>query len=136
MTENNIQKLDRPVEFKLPPLPKKNHNPKTLPDLKVFFGENPNKCSVFIEKGIILFDNSFKEYPPFVLQFILYHEIGHFYYRGEGLKSENNCDVFASHYMLKRGFNPSQIKIAQGITLNSGLRKKHLVNNLEKIRQK
>lgn len=134
-TENNLEKLESPVQFRLPVLPRKNFNPVSLPEFKVMFTENPNKCSVNVKTGQVFFDNSFRNYPEFILQFILFHEAGHLFYRGEGHKSERNCDLFAAYHLLKRGMNPSQIRLAQGVTLKDEYRKQHLLNHLQKAKK-
>jgi hypothetical protein len=51
--------------------------------------------------------------------YILLHEVGHYFYSGQGQKSEIYCDLFSANEMLKIGFNPSQIKWAQSGTLSN-----------------
>lgn len=91
-----------------------------LKPLKVTFVDNyPNKCSVWLDTGKVICDEVFSKLPSFVLTYILFHEIGHFYFRGNGKLSEIQCDTFAREKMLERGFNPSQIDLAAQITLSS-----------------
>lgn len=117
--KNEIHILNSPVKYKLPKLPKpeiKVVPPKTFP--KIIYGNNPHKCSIFYAENKILFDNSFKDLPRFIISFIIYHEFGHFAYRGNGQQSEKNCDTFARYMMLKNGYNPSQVHFAIKYTLD------------------
>ena len=105
-------------EYKLPKLPKAN-NLKNLPkDFKIIFCDNPNKCSVDNQNHVIYFDNSFKKQPIPVIDYILFHELGHYLYSEQGNKSEINCDLFAMKKMLEIGYNPSQILWVQNGTLS------------------
>lgn len=116
--------------YKLPKLPKPN-NVKTLPnDFKIIFANNPNKCSVDNKNHVIIFDNSFKKQPIPVLDYILFHELGHYFYSNEGNKSEINCDLFAMKKMLEIGYNPSQIHWVQYGTLSDN---KDTIERKEKI---
>lgn len=117
LTYNNLMPSKLRV-YKLPKLPKAN-NVKTLPnDFKIIFAENPNKCSVDNKNHIIIFDNSFKKQPIPVIDYILFHELGHYLYSEQGNKSEINCDLFAMKKMLEIGYNPSQILWVQSGTLS------------------
>lgn len=108
-TNNNILKAKAPREFKLKQLPKPNR-PKKLPEnFRVVFTENPNKCSVDNVNHVIYFDNSFKDAPKFVMDYIKLHELGHYFYSGQGQLSEKNCDHFSFNEMIKLGYNPSQV---------------------------
>lgn len=91
------------------PLPKK---------VQLVFAPNPNKCSISLPDGIIICDPSLRRFPSFVLVFILFHEIGHYFY-----KSEEECDRFAAEEMHRRGYNPSQIDAATRFTLEDTGRK-------------
>ena len=72
---------------------------------KFILKENPNKCSIFLEKGVIIFDKDLWEsLSNLQRKFVLLHEYGHYYY-----KSEVKCDIFAKHHLLKLGYNKSQI---------------------------
>lgn len=121
-----ITKLSKPVPHKkihLPPpermIPKKR--------FKILFGVNPNKCSVFWKRRVILFDNSFKEEPKYVVFDIFFHELGHRYY-----KTEHLADLFATKKMLAYGFNPSQIgrSLINTLSEKSNYRKVLKVNSL------
>lgn len=119
--------------YKLPKLPKAN-NPKPLPnDFKIIFCNNPNKCSVDNKNHVIYFDNSFKNQPIPCLDYILFHELGHYLYSNDGNNSEKNCDLFAMKKMLEIGYNPSQVLWVQNGTLSESKlnndRKKLIKNN-------
>lgn len=105
-------------EITIPPAEKITKKPKKF---RVIFAKNKNKCSVFLEAGVIVFDNSIKAYPKFVIKYILKHELGHYRYKGNGNESEKKCDIFASASMLKDGYNFSQIKSAQEVCLRDNL---------------
>jgi hypothetical protein len=83
--------------------------PRTV---RLVFADNPNKCSISLPDGIIICDPSLRELPSFCLVFILFHEIGHYYYEGE-----KECDRFAAEEMHRRGYNPSQIHLATWLTM-------------------
>jgi hypothetical protein len=117
-TFNTLSK-QQPRKYKETKLPKAN-NPKQLPSrFKIVYCRNPNKCSVDNNKHIIYFDHSFKNVPLPVKDYIKFHELGHYFYSGEGNKSEILCDLFAKNCMLKCGYNPSQIRWAQSGTLSN-----------------
>ena len=120
-TNNNISKTTF-KKFPLSKLEKPNAIKKLPKDgFKIIYCKNPNKCSVDNKRHIIYFDNSFKSAPRPVKMYIKLHELGHYFYSGEGNKSEINCDVFAANKMLKLGYNPSQIYEAQNSTLSRGI---------------
>ena len=85
---------------------------------------NPHKCSIDLRAGRIYADHSLKALPAFALVFILFHEIGHYYYQDEA-----QCDAFAARMMHQRGYNPSQIHLAARMTLShhsEGRKRKNL----------
>jgi len=127
-TFNKVKPLKRPKKYNLI-LPKKERNIKKPKKIKVYFGNNPNKASIVLKKGIILMDTSFKKYPRFVIEYVLQHELGHYYY-----KSETGADSYARVQMLKKGYNPSQIGMSSRITLSpsSKQRIKKCYNYLKK----
>ena len=101
-------------------LPKKTRFP--IPkNIKVEYLKNPNKATIDLIRGHITMDTSFLSMPKFIRIYVLFHEIGHYYY-----KSEEGADRFAQVEMLKRGYNPSQIHQASEFTLShhAGERKK------------
>ena len=73
-------KLPKPViqtEIKLP-APERNYDKGKI--YKISYADNPNKCSIFYDKAQIIFDNSFKTAPVFIIYDIYFHELGHLYY--------------------------------------------------------
>jgi hypothetical protein len=129
-TNNNLQKVTEPRKFKIKILPSPNR-PKKLPkEFKIFFTENPNKCSVDNVNHIIYFDNSFKDAPQFVMDYIKLHELGHYFYSGQGQLSEKNCDQFAYNEMIKLGYNPSQVVAAINYSLSDRKEAVKRKNNL------
>lgn len=109
----NISPLPKPVDFKLISLPKRERSYPKPYKFKIVYGNNPNKCSIIWEKKIILFDHSFKDKPLFVVDFVRGHEFGHQYY-----KTEKYCDLWSANFMIRKGYNPSQIGAAPITTLN------------------
>lgn len=87
------------------PLPKR---------VELVVAPNPFKACISLPDGIIVIDPSLLELPPFCLVFVLFHEIGHYWY-----KSEEACDRFAAEEMHRRGYNPSQIELASRMTMHS-----------------
>jgi len=97
-------KLQNPIQtpvIKLPPVE------RTIPrngGYDIRFGNNPNKCTIFYEPGLILFDRKFLKEPLYIRYGIYFHELGHHYY-----KTEKYADLYAAKKMLDYGFNPSQV---------------------------
>jgi len=98
-----IIELPKPVKYKEIILPAFERN-KPKKNYKIIFGSNPNKCTIFYDKGVILFDSTFLNRPLYERYNIYFHELGHHYY-----KTEKFADLFAAKKMLEKGFNPSQI---------------------------
>lgn len=118
-TQNDIFKLERPLKYVCPPLKMRVLFLREPKDMKIEVGDNPNKCSVWLEEGRILLDHQFvKRELPFLV-FILNHERGHYRYR-----SEEDCDTFAASEMLKIGYNPSQCYYANALCLSKGSEKR------------
>lgn len=105
-------------KYKLYDLPKGNAIKKLPKKFHIRFIKNPHKCSVNNSTHTIYFDYSFKSKPKPVLEYILFHELGHYFFSGQGQKSEILCDLFSANQMLIVGYNPSQIKWAQSGTLS------------------
>lgn len=119
--------LKNPVPVKLTKLPAPERNyPKPF-NFKILFGVNPNKCSIIWRKKTILFDNSLFNSPLPELYFILFHEYGHQLYH-----TEKFADLFSTNYMKKRGYNDSQIGLAQINSLSTSQikRKKFIIKNI------
>jgi hypothetical protein len=86
------------------PLPERNITRKRY---QITFGDNPNKCTIFYDEGVIVFDESFRGKPLYIKYHIYFHELGHHWYT-----TEWKADLYASKKMLDKGFNPSQIGLA------------------------
>ncbi len=128
-----LTRLAKPVVYVLPKFPRRNVFFAMPKSFNVKKGNNPNKVSVLLNTGDILVDSKLCALPRPTLVFFLYHELGHYLYRGEGLKSEMNCDTFAQRQMLKRGYNPSQTWTASHCTLSAYHleRRENILNNLK-----
>lgn len=127
-SEKPVYFLPRPINSYLPKLPKRQVFRKKPKKVELIITPNKNKCSIDLNKHKIYLDPEMKKKGRAVLTFILFHEIGHYFY-----KDENLCDLYAAREMIKRGFNPSQC----GLSINSSLsdmsfeRKKCLIKNLK-----
>lgn len=113
---------------------RENYNYKEPMKVKVIFATNPNKASIFLTLHKIVIDPSFLEapYPPFLVEYLIGHEIGHYYY-----KTEEYCDEFSQERMLKRGYNKSQIAECSRTSLGSNNGRVHnCVENLKKAKMK
>lgn len=130
-TENNLNELKKPVNYKKIILPPKERDLKKPENINVNYVDNPNKCTIFLSSGEIFLDNSFKNFPSFVRLYVLFHEIGHYHYN-----TEKFCDLFAAKNMLERGYNPSQIYFASKFSLSrlGEDRKNYCLNNMKKIK--
>jgi hypothetical protein len=101
----------------------KYYKPEKSTDFKgiqrIVFSKNPNKCSIDVGSGTLVFDSDFfKKLNIAQLYFILSHELGHYFYF-----TEYKCDAFARAIMLMLGFNPSQIIASANSTLIDEFRK-------------
>ena len=131
LTRQNFSVLPEPIKNKIPNLPEPNQRTRLPKEFKIFFIDNPYKCSVNPEKGLIYFDKSFKKLPKPVIDFVKFHELGHYFYRGQGQKSEKLCDLFAGCVMLQLGYNISQVKWAKEILSDGHIfsrRRKKFIN--------
>ena len=119
-------KLAAPVPVKniTLPLPERDIKRKRY---SIIYGTNPNKCSIFYDTGVILFDNSFKSKPLYIKYGVYYHELGHHWYT-----TESKADLYSAKKMLDKGFNPSQIGLAsiESLSEKSFERKEKIVNHL------
>lgn len=109
-----INPLERPVNYQMPKLPKKQRNRKFPFHFKSVFADNPNKCTIHWNLNTIVFDHALKEMTLPELYFILFHEFAHAKYSNEDL-----ADLGSAYLMLKHGFNPSQIVKAPIDSLSS-----------------
>jgi hypothetical protein len=101
--DGNFVKLPEPIKTINFPLPPKERHIGSK-RYKIEFGNNPNKCTIFYDEGLILFDNSFLQKPLYNRYGVYFHELGHHWY-----KTESKADLYAVKKMLEYGFNPSQI---------------------------
>jgi hypothetical protein len=108
----NLVRLSSPVKVVNITLPLRERH-LAHKKYEIIFAENPNKCTIFYDEGIILFDNSFRNKPLYVKYVIYFHELGHHWY-----KSEEKADLYATKKLLEYGFNPSQIGKAMLESLN------------------
>ena len=130
--EVEVERLPSPNKFALPPLPKFERNIKRPKEVKIVFGTNPNKCSIDLERGIIICDWSIKAKGRAEQSFVIYHEFGHYFY-----KTESSCDKFASRKMIEEGFNPSQTVFSVNGCLSerSHKRKSEVYNFAKKVKR-
>ncbi len=110
----NFRALPRPNQVTLSTLPFPERFYPSSDSFKIMFGNNPNKCTIYWNKKLILFDSSFKEKPLSYIDLILFHERGHSLY-----ETEKYADLYATNEMLKKGYNESQIGTAHLETLSS-----------------
>jgi hypothetical protein len=109
------------------PIAKKQKN-NEIKKTKVFITKNPNKASIDINRQFILIDKEYFYTNEVIRKAILYHELGHYYYYDENL-----CDFFAMQKMRQEGFPKSLIAAAFNSVLYSDFRKKHILQNIEKL---
>jgi hypothetical protein len=109
------------------PIIRKQKNNEIL-ETKVFIAKNPNKASIDINRQFILIDKEYFYTNEVIRKAILYHELGHYYYYDEDL-----CDFFAMQKMREEGFPKSLIAAAFNSVLYSNFRKKHVLQNIEKL---
>ena len=130
LESGNIEKLPKPVRYKLSRLPIRERYNKPKPfNFRIKFSNNPNKATIFWNHKAITFDSDFLEMPIPMVYFILFHEFGHRLY-----KTEKYADLYAKNMMLKRGFNPTQIGLAQiyGLSPKNIERKRYIIRKLIK----
>jgi hypothetical protein len=109
------------------PIAKKQKN-NEIAETKVYITKNPHKASIDIIRRVILIDKEFFYINEVIRKAILYHELGHYYYYDESL-----CDFFAMQKMRQEGFPKSLIAAAFNSVLYSSFRKKHILQNIEKL---
>ena len=101
-SSRELTRLPRPIKYRCKKLPTAERL-LDIPELNITVQENPHKCTVYFKTGDIVIDPSMAALAKPNLLHILFHELGHFYY-----KTEWKCDIFACNQMLKIGYNPSQ----------------------------
>jgi hypothetical protein len=143
-TENKISATASPAQFSKIKLPAPDAGREHLlkRPMKIFFAENPNKCSINFthpQFNIITFDNSFKDGLYIKRMAILGHEFGHFFFVGgrpfepQTIREEREyrCDCFSYNYLITIGFNPSQIYVAFNEALTGRNRPSKLLEQLK-----
>ncbi len=134
LTNNSIQKSNI-VNYKTYYLPRGKFVRRKERVFKVYFCENKHKCSIDMDTLEIFFDNSFKQKPKVVIDYILGHERGHLFYNGNGETSEQLCDMFSYNSLIDMGYNPSQIYYAQKNSLSNApdaITRKNIIFNQAK----
>lgn len=122
-----FNKLNNPVKFSTKPLPQFEKDGKIDLPYELTFTEtlNSEKTLAYIilngNVDEIFIDNSVRDYPIFVQEFIFYHELGHRLY-----ETEKYCDWFAFNKLIELGYNPSQIRYAAHLTLKGCDRNNHI----------
>jgi len=106
LTNGRLYRVEYKDNFDISLPPYERNMQHDFAKFKITFSENPNKCTIFHNEKRIDFDNSFKRFPYYCLYFILFHEVGHNYY-----KTEEFADMYAVKRMLKKGYTPYQIML-------------------------
>ena len=131
-SSSNTLKKTSPRKYKLPQLPRFERNNKPHKQVKLVFADNPHKASIFIDKGLIVFDYKLRDLSYPQQKQVFFHELGHYHYR-----TEKYCDLFACRKMLIEGYNPSQCYYSIKGTLNeskeSHYRKDYILDKCEHI---
>lgn len=123
-----------------------------LTGYKIIIGNNPHKATITPAKRQILVDSSINKikYKP-AKKFLIGHEIFHLHCggnkyalydaQGKGIgtpiyDAERECDDCSEKNMLNIGYNPTQIKLAKNLILDSFERKIcNYENNFESYRR-
>lgn len=119
-TKNTLTQIEKTREYKKYNLPTPNEKTKLPEKIEIYFIKNPNKCSVDMSTNSmkIYFDFYFKGKPKAFFDYIKFHELGHYFFKGQGQRSEKFCDAFSFNKMIDLGYNPSQVYGAQKIILS------------------
>jgi hypothetical protein len=132
--EGNVKPLKKAIEYKIKEKRKKESD-HALPqrnELKIEFGDNPNKASIWVKKHYILLDNRYKDAPQVVKDYLIAHEIGHYRF-----KTERYADEFAQQVLLDKGYPMSLIVQAAASTLFNGHeRHNYCFENLKNAKKK
>jgi hypothetical protein len=106
--------LADPVFYELPKLPEKERDYVREPEKENFeLRKNPSKASINPKTGHMIFDPGLLDYPKYVFDFVVFHELGHYHYG-----TEEKCDIFAVRQMLEKGWNPSNVAAALELVNN------------------
>jgi len=123
-TNENIKQNEK-KEYPVLSLPEPEHFFSTK-GIKTKVKENKHKATIYPNKKRIYIDKTVSQldfFPAWV--FIIAHEFGHCRYR-----TENYADMFATSFMLKQGFNPSQIKISYLFLFRKNESRRWYLNNV------
>lgn len=117
-SKNNLTQLGSPVSYSIPKLPKIERSGILPKKVIVRKGNNPYKCSIVRDNkrriAVIFADNKIFELPKVQQELIMLHELGHCFY-----ETEYKCDMFSAHYLIKRGYNPSQLALSTFYSLGN-----------------
>lgn len=126
--DDTFKKLSSPINYKIPKLPAPERIINRPHQIQIVWANNPNKCSIVLEKGLIICDPSFRIKSRQEQEFVMYHELGHYLY-----KSEHLCDLYATAQMLDKGYNPSQCVFSiNGCLSDASATRKKIVANFQK----
>lgn len=134
--------------YRTPALPSKERNLPTPSKVEFKIYDTPNKCIVVREKGIwlIVMSPSLANGQRISKDLAIAHEFGHKYYGGANpvtdfdkyIASEMKCDHYAIDYLLRNGYNPSQLNNAEKLTLSNSAgsekRKKYIHEILKRVK--
>jgi hypothetical protein len=130
----NIKVLQKPLEFKINAkrVQESTHELPKRGELQIKFADNPNKASIWVKQHKIVIDNSYRNAPQVIKDYLIAHEIGHYRY-----KTERFADEFAQQVLLDKGYNMTQIVQAAASTLFNGHeRHNYCFENLKNARKK
>jgi hypothetical protein len=117
-TNNNLTQLGTPVSYSIPKLPPIEREGIIPVIVIVRKGNNPHKCSIIRDDrrriAVIFADNKIFELPRVQQELIMMHELGHCFY-----ETEYKCDLFSARYLIKRGYNPSQLALSSFYSLGN-----------------
>lgn len=132
--KGEVTRLSEPVNYIFSPSRKKEHAHE-LPkpgQLKIIYAKNPNKASIFPKKHVIIIDTGYKNAPQIIKDYLIFHEIGHYFY-----KTEKYADEFAQEQLIKKGYPFSLIVKAAEKTLFNGHERHHYCfENMQKVKVK
>lgn len=117
-TNNNLSQLSTPVSYSIPKLPKIEREGIIPKKVIVRKGDNAHKCSIIRDDkrriAVIFADRKIFDLPKVQQEMIMLHELGHCFY-----ETEYKCDLFAASYLIKRGYNPSQLALSTFYSLGN-----------------
>jgi len=99
---------------------------------KTYIKDWHSPASINPKTGELVYNSDFLGFSEAKQNFIVFHEIGHFYY-----KTEKFCDLFASKKMLEKGFGMSQcLEVLRNVLSDSKekeARYNYVLQNLKKL---